>query len=94
MNWQAMGLAHLKPFQPCFVIPPSEPPELRKQKKHPALETREYRLAISLCDTRQEKATLRKRVIRVWERERILRVNRHTDLGAHGGLSKGQKAPR
>lgn len=93
-NWTAMGLGHLQPFQPCFVVAPPTDRTRSDYKKHPVLITAAYKTAIALCETQAERGSVRKKFIRDWNRENILRVNKTTHLGAHGGLSKGQKAPR
>lgn len=89
-----MGLAHLKPFQPCFVVADVEASSHKIYTKHPALRGRDYTSASALCESYAERNALRKRFIRKWEKEQILRVNKTVDLSAHGGLSQGQKAPR
>ena len=93
MNWQSMGLAHLQPYQACFVVPPTSPAE-KKYTKHPALTGREYDTASVMCESREERAALKKRLIRAYEKAQILRENKTVDLVAHGGQTKGQKAPR
>lgn len=95
-NWSAMGLGHLQPFQPCWVIGKStaKAPKKSNYKRHPSLATSAYDSAAAMCETDQERKALKQKFIRAWDQKQVLRVNKTTDLGAHGGLSKGQKAPR
>lgn len=89
-----MGLAHLQPFQACFVVADVEASSHKIYTKHPALRGRDYTSASALCESHAERNALRKKFIRKWEKDQILRENKTVDLGAHGGQTKGQKAPR
>lgn len=66
----------------------------KRYKKHPAVASRAYDSAAAMCESKEERDKLRKKYIRDWEKAQIMRVNKTSDLGAHGGLSKGQRAPR
>lgn len=89
-----MGLAHLKPHQPCFFIASAGPAPKKKYHKHEALKGRDYTSASALCETESERDALKARFIAKWNTDHVLRVNKPVDLGAHGGQTKGQKAPR
>jgi hypothetical protein len=92
-NFSAMGLGHLNPHQSAFHIAPSKQVAKTDKSRHPATRSRAYTASSVLCETQTERIALRKQVIAEWEAN-ILRINKSVDLGAHGGKTKGQKAPR
>jgi len=93
-NWVAMGLAHLQPFQACFVIGKAAQTPKKKYEKHPALRGRDYTSASALCETEQERHVLKARFIQKWNVEQVLRVNPYSDMGRSTGPTNSELAPR
>lgn len=94
MNWSAMGLAHLQPFQPCFVIGPTSKKTYPSGSKHKALYSHQYTAASALCDTPEEREELKRKTIAAWEKEQILRVNKSVDMSVYSKRTNSGKAAR
>ena len=90
-DFAALGLPNESPFN---WQAPSPPPKPKNKPRHKALANKDYVTKSAMCDTAKEREELRIRTIRQWEKAQVLRVNKSVHLGAHGGLSKGQKAAR
>ena len=78
-----------RPLGPFAVLYEQRPNFVKPKSydKHPALRGRNYTNASALCNTKQERIELKNKFIA----EYVLRVNKHTDLGAHGGVANALK---
>ena len=92
-DWQSMGLAHLQPFQPCFVVGPTSKKTYPSGSKHKALYSHQYTAASALCDTPEEREELKRKTIAAYEAQ-ILRVNKPVDLSVYSKRTNSGKAAR